>query len=121
MTATVPAPLPLLLGSTSVRRTPRGPTTISSNGKDNFPADRAAAKALLAVVPQARQGARENRAFLQRAVRFLAAEVGIGQFLDIGTGIPTQGNLHQVAQAITPGARVVYADKTRSCTHTPTH
>ncbi len=79
-------------------------------GKDNFPADRDAAHAILAAAPQARQGARENRAFLQRAVRFLAAEAGIRQFLDIGTGLPTQGNVHQVAQAVAPDARVVYAD-----------
>ncbi len=79
-------------------------------GKDNFPADRAAAHAILNVAPQARQGASENRAFLQRAVRFLAAEAGIGQFLDIGTGLPTQGNVHQVAHAVTADARVVYVD-----------
>ncbi len=79
-------------------------------GKDNFPADRAAAHAILNVAPQARRGANQNRAFLQRAVRFLAAEAGIGQFLDIGTGLPTQGNVHQVAQAVTPHARVVYVD-----------
>src|SRR6266498_4887898 len=79
-------------------------------GKDNFPADRDAAHAILAAAPQARQGARENRAFLQRAVRFLAAEAGIRQFLDIGTGLPTQGNVHQVAQAVAPDARVVYVD-----------
>src|SRR6266542_3830798 len=77
---------------------------------DKFPADRDAAHAILAAAPQARQGARENRAFLQRAVRFLAAEAGIRQFLDIGTGLPTQGNVHQVAQAVAPDARVVYAD-----------
>ncbi len=79
-------------------------------GKDNFPADRAAVEEILAAAPQARQGARENRAFLHRAVRFLAAEAGIRQFLDIGTGLPTQGNVHQVAQATAPDARVVYAD-----------
>ena len=75
-------------------------------GKDNFPADKAAAEQVLAVVPETRVGARENRAFLQRAVRFLAAEAGIRQFLDIGTGLPTQGNVHEVA----PEARVVYVD-----------
>jgi hypothetical protein len=79
-------------------------------GKDNFPADKAAAEQLLAVVPETRVGARENRAFLQRAVRFLAAEAGIRQFLDIGTGLPTQGNVHEVAQEVAPEARVVYVD-----------
>jgi hypothetical protein len=79
-------------------------------GKDHFPADKAAADQLLEAVPQTRVGARENRAFLQRAVGFLAGEAGIRQFLDIGTGLPTQGNVHQVAQAIAPGARVVYVD-----------
>ncbi len=80
------------------------------DGKDNFPADRTAAHAILNVAPQARQGARENRAFLQRAVRFLAQEAGIRQFLDIGTGLPTQGNVHQVAQQVAPDARVAYVD-----------
>ncbi len=79
-------------------------------GKDHFPADRHAAEAILDVVPQARQGARENRAFLQRAVRFLAAEADMRQFLDIGTGLPTQGNVHEVAQAVAPDARVAYID-----------
>jgi hypothetical protein len=55
-------------------------------------------------------GARENRAFLQRAVWFLAGEAGIRQFLDIGTGLPTQGNVHEIAQAVAPEARVVYVD-----------
>jgi hypothetical protein len=79
-------------------------------GKDHYPVDRAAADAILNASPQARQGARENRAFLQRAVRYLAAEAGIGQFLDIGTGLPTQGNVHQIARQVTPDARVVYVD-----------
>lgn len=79
-------------------------------GKDNFPADRAAAHELLNVAPQARRGARENRAFLQRAVRFLAGEAGIRQFLDIGTGLPNVGNVHQIAQAVAPDARVAYVD-----------
>ena len=79
-------------------------------GKDNFPADRAAADRLLAAAPQTRVGARENRAFLQRAIRYLAGEAGIRQFLDIGTGLPTQGNVHEIAQATAPDARVVYVD-----------
>jgi len=79
-------------------------------GKDNYPADREAAERVLAAVPQARQMAQANRAFLQRVVRFLAGEVGIRQFLDIGTGIPTQGNVHEVAEQVTPAARVMYVD-----------
>src|SRR6266511_2738859 len=79
-------------------------------GKDNYPVDREAAEQVLAAVPTARHMARANRAFLQRAVRFLAGEAGIRQFLDIGTGFPTQGNVHEVAQGVTADARVVYVD-----------
>jgi hypothetical protein len=79
-------------------------------GKDNYAADRAAADAWLAVNPDTVFTARENRAFLGRAVRYLTAEAGMRQFLDIGTGIPTAGNTHQVAQAIAPETRVVYVD-----------
>jgi hypothetical protein len=66
-------------------------------GKDNHAADRAATDAQLAIYPDVAFAARANRAFLGRAVRYLAAEAGIRQFLDIGTGIPTAGNTHQVA------------------------
>lgn len=79
-------------------------------GKTNYPADRKAAEQTLAALPNAAVIARQNRAFMQRAARYLAAEAGIRQFLDIGTGIPTSPNLHEVVQAITPQARVVYAD-----------
>jgi hypothetical protein len=79
-------------------------------GKDHYPADRDAAEQVLALVPQARDGARENRAFLARVVRFLTGDAGIGQFLDIGTGLPTQGNVHEVAQTVRPEARVCYVD-----------
>jgi hypothetical protein len=79
-------------------------------GKDNFPADHALAEAILEAVPVMRDMARANRAFLGRAVRYLAREVGIRQFLDIGTGIPTAGNTHEVAQAVARDARVVYVD-----------
>jgi hypothetical protein len=79
-------------------------------GDHNFRADQDAARAMIAVEPNARAIARANRAFLGRAVRFLAAEAGIRQFLDIGAGIPTQDNVHQVAQEAAPGARVLYAD-----------
>jgi len=78
-------------------------------GKDNFAADRASGDAIEAAMPGIRLMALENRMFLGRAVRFLA-EQGIDQFLDIGTGIPAPGNTHEVAQLITPSARVVYVD-----------
>jgi hypothetical protein len=65
---------------------------------------------VLACAPSARTGPRENRAFLGRAVRFLTAEAGIRQFLDIGTGLPTTNNVHEVAQGIAPSSRVVYVD-----------
>jgi hypothetical protein len=79
-------------------------------GKDNYAADRAALEEMLKVDPDVVFTMRANRAFLGRAVRYLAAEAGIRQFLDIGTGIPTAGNTHQVAQAIAPESRVVYVD-----------
>ena len=79
------------------------------DGKDNFAADRAVAEATAKASPGVVQGARDNRAFLGRAVRHIAAQ-GVTQFLDIGTGIPTQGNTHEVAQAAHPAARVVYVD-----------
>ena len=79
-------------------------------GKDNFQADRDAAEAIAAVFPHIRTAARVNRAFMQRAVSFLAAEAGIRQFLDIGTGLPTADNVHDVAQRIAPQSRIVYVD-----------
>ena len=79
-------------------------------GKDNYAADRAAVDAVLKVWPDGRFTARANRAFLGRVVRYLATEAGIRQFLDIGTGIPTAGNTHQVAQAVAPESRIVYVD-----------
>ncbi|WP_083866896.1 MULTISPECIES: SAM-dependent methyltransferase [Frankia] len=79
-------------------------------GKDNFPADRLAAEQALAVFPNGRVTARQNRAFMARAIRYLAGEAGIRQFLDVGTGIPTSPNLHEIAQAIAPESRVVYTD-----------
>jgi S-adenosyl methyltransferase len=79
-------------------------------GKDNFPADREAAERILVAFPEAREGVRENRAFLRNVVGYLAGEVGIRQFLDVGAGLPTQQNVHQVAQAVAAGARVVYVD-----------
>jgi hypothetical protein len=79
-------------------------------GKDNYYADREAAERVLAVTPGLRFRVRANRAFLARAVRYLAEEARIRQFLDIGTGIPSANNTHQVAQAVAPDARIVYAD-----------
>jgi len=79
-------------------------------GKDNFAADREAAEQVIAANPNVLPGVRANRAFLGRAVRYLAGEAGVRQFLDLGTGLPTAENTHQVAQATAPDARVVYAD-----------
>ncbi|MEU0409827.1 SAM-dependent methyltransferase [Streptomyces griseorubiginosus] len=78
-------------------------------GKDNYPVDEELARRILAVDGTVVRGARANRRFMQRAVR-TAAEAGIRQFLDIGTGIPTEPNLHQVAQEVAPESKVVYAD-----------
>jgi S-adenosyl methyltransferase len=79
-------------------------------GKDNFAADREAAEQAIAANPGIVTDVRANRAFLARVVHYLAAECGVRQFLDIGTGLPTASNTHQVAQAADPAARVVYAD-----------
>jgi len=79
-------------------------------GKDNFAADRAAGDQAIKAFPDIALSARSNRAFLARAVRFLAAEAGIRQFLDIGTGIPSVNNTHEVAQSVAPESRVVYVD-----------
>jgi S-adenosyl methyltransferase len=79
-------------------------------GKDNFPADREVAEQVLAIAPVARDVVEDNRAFLARVVRFLTREAGIRQFIDLGSGLPTQGNVHEIAQVIAPDARVVYVD-----------
>jgi SAM-dependent methyltransferase len=79
-------------------------------GKDNYPADREVAEQVLTIAPVARDIVQDNRAFLRRVVRFLTSEAGIRQFIDLGSGLPTQGNVHEVAQAIAPDARVVYVD-----------
>jgi hypothetical protein len=79
-------------------------------GKDNFPADRAMGERTIAAYPNLVYSVRANRAFLARTVRYLAAEAGIRQFLDIGTGIPTANNTHEVAQRIAADCRIVYAD-----------
>jgi hypothetical protein len=79
-------------------------------GQDNFAADRTAGEAMIEAYPTMVELVRANRAFLRRAVRFLAGDAGIRQFLDVGTGIPTAGNTHEVAQEIAPASRVVYVD-----------
>lgn len=79
-------------------------------GKDNYPVDRAAAEQILAIAPGFRDAARAVRGFLARAVRHLVSEVGIRQFLDIGTGLPTANNTHEVAQETVPDCRIVYVD-----------
>jgi len=82
-------------------------------GKDNFEADRVNAEMLARAYPAARTTAIENRKFLRRAVHMLAAEAGVRQFLDIGTGLPTRPNVHEVAQGVAPESRVVYVDNDR--------
>jgi hypothetical protein len=79
-------------------------------GKDNFAADRAVGDKAIQAYPDSVTASRANRAFLGRAVRFLAGEAGIRQFLDVGTGIPSANNTHEVAQGVAPESRVVYVD-----------
>jgi SAM-dependent methyltransferase len=79
-------------------------------GTENYEVDRDACSALLTIAPSSQQLARANRVFLRRVVRILAAEKGITQFLDHGAGLPTQNNVHEVAQRVRPGAKVVYVD-----------
>jgi hypothetical protein len=79
-------------------------------GKDNFAVDRAAGDQYKATFPGVTEVARASRGFLARSVRYLAGEAGVRQFLDIGTGLPTANNTHQVAQAVAPTSRVVYVD-----------
>jgi O-methyltransferase involved in polyketide biosynthesis len=78
-------------------------------GKDNFASDRRAAEEIYTQIPDLPEIARDNRAFLKRAVKALA-ETGIRQFVDIGTGLPTQGNVHEIAQQVDPTSRIVYVD-----------
>jgi O-methyltransferase involved in polyketide biosynthesis len=79
-------------------------------GKDNFPVDRQVGDQILEAFPAIVENARASRAFLARAVHYLAGDAGIRQFLDIGTGLPTANNTHQVAQAVAPECRIVYVD-----------
>jgi len=79
-------------------------------GKDNYAADRAVGDAVVAQMPEIRDMALAGRGFLERAVTYLAGEAGIRQFLDLGTGLPTAGNTHEVAQHVAPEAKIVYVD-----------
>jgi len=79
-------------------------------GKDNYESDRQAMARILEIEPDSAGVARQNRAFLGRVVRFLAEEKGVRQFLDIGSGLPTASNVHEVAQSHAPESRIVYAD-----------
>ncbi|MCF3134552.1 SAM-dependent methyltransferase [Streptomyces olivochromogenes] len=79
-------------------------------GKDNYPVDEGLGRQIMSIDAGAPRAARANRAFMRRATRLLAREQGIRQFLDVGTGIPTEPNLHQIAQSVAPDARVVYVD-----------
>ncbi|MFB6984337.1 SAM-dependent methyltransferase [Streptomyces scopuliridis] len=79
-------------------------------GKDNYPVDEEMAKQLLALDARGPEMARVNRAFMHRATRWLGTEGGVRQFLDVGTGIPTEPNLHQIAQEVAPDSRIVYTD-----------
>ncbi|MFH8475314.1 SAM-dependent methyltransferase [Streptomyces sp. NPDC018000] len=80
------------------------------SGKDNYPVDRAVGDQVTGMYPSIGEVARADRAFLGRAVRFLAGDARIGQFLDIGTGLPTADNTHEVAQHTAPDSRIVYVD-----------
>jgi len=106
-------------GTASTSRPPSFDTTLASQarmydyllgGKDNYASDREAVEQALKVWPDMALSARANRMFLGRAISYLATDAGVRQFLDIGTGIPTAGNTHEVAQAIAPESRVVYVD-----------
>jgi S-adenosyl methyltransferase len=79
-------------------------------GKDNYPADRAVAESMIAQLPNVKLAVRWNRAFLRRVVRYLVDEAGIRQIIDVGAGLPTVGNTHEIAQDADPEARVVYVD-----------
>jgi len=110
-------------GGSDATAAPRIPPEINTNvpqsarvydywlgGKDHFPADRALGDAIAEALPTIRTQVRAQRAFLGRAVRYLTRDAGVRQFLDIGTGIPSAGNVHDVAQEIAPESRVLYVD-----------
>ncbi len=79
-------------------------------GKDNYPADRAVGESMIAQLPNVRRAVHWNRAFLRRVVRYLVGQAGIKQIIDLGAGLPTAGNTHEVALEVCPQARVVYVD-----------
>ena len=106
--STTPSPLPPEI-DTSVPHSARV-WNYFLGGKDYFPADERAAEIALATMPSLVEAARADRGFLARAVRHLAGDTGIRQFLDIGTGLPTANNTHEVAQSIAPDSRIVYVD-----------
>jgi hypothetical protein len=108
--ANLPEAEPPLPGIDITRPHPARIYDYGLGGKNYFPADRAVAEQVLAVMPTVRTVARENRKFLGRTVRFLAEEAGVRQFLDIGSGLPTTENVHEVAQRVAPSSRVVYVD-----------
>ena len=91
-------------------------------GKDNFAADRAVVDLTLQIAPDAATGARANRAFLRRAVRYLVEQAGLRQLVDIGSGLPTRGNVHEVAEELDPATEVLYVDNDHcnsGCSHAP--
>jgi hypothetical protein len=100
------APLGIDPGKPSIARV----YDVMLGGKDNFESDRQVAKMALKIAPDAPEAALANREFLGRVVRYLTREAGIRQFLDIGSGLPTQGNVHEIAQSVEPRAHVVYVD-----------
>ncbi|MGW1288074.1 SAM-dependent methyltransferase, partial [Streptomyces sp. NPDC002586] len=105
MTGTEPAAVPI----DTTRPHPARVYDWFLGGKDNYPVDEELGRQIMAIDEGAARAARANRAFMRRATRALA-EDGVRQFLDIGTGIPTEPNLHQIAQSVAPDARVVYVD-----------
>ena len=96
--------------STPRCRNQLGSGTTCWGGKDNYPIDREVGEQVLTTFPDLRDSARADRGFLVRAVRYLVGDAGIRQLLDIGTGLPTVNNTHQVAQATSPDRRIVYVD-----------
>jgi trans-aconitate methyltransferase len=116
---TTPAPPTLGDGVPAVNPDPRLDTSVAHparvysywlSGKDHFPADRKAAEEVIRLRPQVVAGARANRAFLTRVVRYLAGECGVRQFVDLGTGLPCPDNTHEIAQQVAADCRVVYVD-----------
>ena len=89
---------------------PAAGTTRLARGKDSYEVDRVAGEQFSAIYPGIVDIARADRAFLGRVIRFLAGEAGVRQFLDVGTGLPTADNTHQVAQRVAPESRIVYVD-----------